>query len=46
MNYLIMYLFGVVSGILGVIIWAVFQAGGKQSRGEEAVEKAIENKNQ
>ena len=31
----VIYLFGVVSGILGVFIWAASQVSGKASREEE-----------
>ena len=40
----IVYILGVLSGALGVCLWAVLQVGGKQSRGEEAVENALEEK--
>lgn len=32
MDYLIMYLFGVVSGILGTFVWAVYESGKKKGR--------------
>ena len=41
---LIVYILGVLSGALGICLWAVIQAGGNQSKGEEAVEKCANEK--
>lgn len=41
---LVWYLLGVISGIVGLFVWAMIQASGKQSKAEEAVEEALKSK--